>query len=242
MASIFSILLYSYNKGDRKKKEEIQPLHSYLFLLSISNYMILDFMFDFNCFSKISHQELQELYDESVMLHLSEYTCPNPDCMNEHISLSVSTKYTRYIYFDRDQSVSISIIVLKCPVCGAYHAVLPSFVLPFCSYSYPFIIKTLSLFYFGKNKRNKSKTCRDMHISRKTLEHFLSIFSFEFIRSLHQKKVRSLCNALIKLRRDTTPLFPFLSSYHSDGLIFLTAHIRRAFRFSFFHPPNKKMK
>lgn len=214
-------------------------MHSHLFLLSTSNYMILDFSFDFNDFS---NESFQKIYNDSVNLHLSAYTCPNPDCLNDHTQLTISTSYMRYIYLDCDFLISVFIIVLRCPVCGAYHSVLPVQLLPFSSFSYPFIMKTLFIYFFGQNKGNKSQACNDMHISRKTLEHFLSAFSFEFVRSLHRKKVYNLCNTLIRLHHDPTPLFPFLFNYLSDGMVFLTAHIHRAFCFSLLHPPNNRAK
>lgn len=208
-------------------------MHSHLFLLSLSNYMIHDSTLDFN---NLNENNCQKIYNDSDMLHLDDFHCPNPDCLNEHVSMCTSTSYMRYVYLDCNVVITLFIIVLKCPVCGTYHAVLPSFILPFSSYSYPFIMKTLFLFYFGKNKGNKTKICHHMQISRKTLEHFLSAFSFEYVRSMYHEKVFGLCNALIKIHHEPALLFPFLFSYHSDGLVFLTAHIKRSFHFAFFHP------
>lgn len=223
----------------KQKKRRDTPSKSILFLLSTSNYMILDYDINFNTFLSDS---FQSVYDSAVRSHLSAYTCPHSCHDGEHSGLVISNTYMRYIYLNSDQHILIRIIVLRCPVCGTYHAVLPSFLLPFYSYSYPFIMETLFQFYFGKLKQNKSQICRLLHISRKTLEHFLSVFSFEVVRSAHLLRSIRLFKMVIRMHHDKDILFPFLFRYHCIDLAFLTVHIQRHFVFIPFHPPNKKEK
>lgn len=62
----------------------------------------------------------------------------------------------------------INIVILKCPVCDHYHALMFSWIKPFSSYSYDFIMKVLADHY-GVFKGNKSKTAEHFGIDRRTV-------------------------------------------------------------------------
>ena len=139
---------------------------------------------------------------------------------------SLSSSYSRFYITspDRDASV-LSIPVLQCKVCGKFHAVLPFTVLPFCSYSYPFVLRTLSLFLFGSLRGNKTKVCNRMRISRHTLNHWIYLYSREQVR---RGTIRILLHAVhmknfdLKLFRDFILTFCSVGASSPPFLIFTT--------------------
>ena len=196
--------------------------------------MIIDFSFNFKSFSNST--DFQDAYDSHIRFFGSSFRCPNSECSNESL-LVFSTSYSRFLFLDENSSFSITISVFKCPTCGTYHAVLPAFLFPFSSYSYPFIMKTLRLFYYGPCKENKTLTCNNMHISRKVLNHFILLFSREeaddFYRSSTLKALHSL---LLKLKEHPNELFIFLRRFlHDRSRPFLIQFSARSFIFVVFH-------
>lgn len=110
----------------------------------------------------------------------SSFTCPSCHCIGH---LYKNTSYQRYYIHSHNASVAtLNITVLKCENCNHFHAILPYSAFPFYSYSYSFVLKTLSLFYFSEFRNNKSKVCNHMHISRDTLNRWLSFYSKEQTR------------------------------------------------------------
>lgn len=201
----------------------------------MSIYMILHFQIDFN---NIDPTSLQKYYDEYVSKHLPHFSCPNSVCTHEH-RLMIHSVYNRYVFLDSETCIILKIIVLMCPDCGTHHAVLPSFVLPFSSYSYPFIMHTLMLFFFGSCKGNKTKVCSIMNISRKVLNHFLFHFTQEDVRVQRRSEISSSLLDLIKNPCDKLEKFIYDYFIPDMKIIFLRTPILRYFHVNIFAPPNK---
>lgn len=194
--------------------------------------MILNFPINFNTFLESSYQSI---YDSFINKHQHSFACPNSNC--EHsTTLSFSTTYNRFIYLDVDMYIILNVAVSKCARCNTYHAILPAFILPYSSYSYPFIIKTLNFYFFGSLRGNKTKVCQFMHISRKVFNHFLSIFSLEEIRCLNSKMlIQNLKEAIHQLHKQPSSLYLFLLSFSNLNIIFLFIPSHRNLNFTFFN-------
>lgn len=194
--------------------------------------MILNFQLHFNTFCGSS---FQTSYDSYIHKHHQLFLCPNSICDHSSI-LTYSTSYSRYIFLDFNLHIILKVAVFKCPSCNSYHAILPSFLLPYSSYSLPFIIKTLYLYFFHNLRGNKSKVCQFMHISRKVLNHFLSLFSQEEIRCLHHKMmIHTLKQVIGQLHKHPSLLPSFLSSFSKLNMIFFFLPSHRNSNFSFFN-------
>lgn len=202
----------------RKRRPGQSPISSY----STSTYMILYFNSDFN---NLDYSSLQNNYTSFVSDHLHQFQCPNANCSHSS-HLCLCTTYKRYVVFDIDKYITLTICVVVCPSCGSYHAILPSFLLPFHSYTYPFILRILSLYFLN---RNKTKTCDIMHISRKVLNHLLTIFSKEEVRADKRNMDLSRLKAIIK--NPSNELQSFILDYLCpiEHIIFLLPCIHRAF-------------
>ena len=149
-------------------------------------------------------------------------------------------------FFSCHSPLILNIRVVKCEECGTYHAILPFFLLPFSSYSYSFIIKTLYLYFFGSIQGNKTKVCAAMNISRSVLNHMILMFSKEEVRSANKEinmmKLKSGLDRIMSKRQD---LYVFLLSFidcHNHILFLLTTIMIRSFHVAVFKPPNKSEK
>lgn len=189
--------------------------------------MILNFGYNFNTYS----DDFQEKYDRFVRKHLDSFICPNPDCSHED-NLVLSTSYFRDVLLDVACFFSLKTLVVYCPTCHHYHAILPASLIPYCSYAYIFVIKILYSFFFGQTKGNKTKTCNSLNIDRKVLNHFLSIYSREEVRSSHLNLINSkLDNLLLLLHKKRLDLFEFLLSFMmpENKILFLFMYTNQSF-------------
>lgn len=234
LLAVFLFLFIIILQGEKsKKKRKRRPGQSQVSSYSTSIYMILYFNSDFN---NLDYHSLQNTYDSFVSKHLMQFQCPNHDCPhNSH--LRYCTSYRRYVFYDIDSFITLNVSVFVCPDCGSYHAILPSFLLPFHSYTYTFIMSVLYLYFFGSSKGNKSRTCNAMHISRKTLDYFLNTYSKEEVRAAKRNIDTSRLKAALK--NHPTELHSFIIEYFcsSERIIFLLPDIRRFFLVIYFIPP-----
>lgn len=204
------------------------PISSY----STSNFMIPNFSIDFNTFCDSS---FQSTYDSYIKKHHSSFICPKNNC-DHPVSLTYAKSYYRYIFLDTDYYITLKVAVYKCSSCGSYHAILPAFLLPYSSYSYPFIIKSLYLFFFHSSRGNKTKVCEIMHISRKTFNHFLSLFSQEELRCLRNKLIsHKLKKIIYQVHKNLSYLYPFLSTLSKLDIICFLMPCRRNLSYTFYN-------
>lgn len=174
---------------------------------------------DCNCNSE--HEFAADFSDFVLNYDFSHTHCPACNVMGQ---LSLNTSYSRFYISSPDQNYSIlTIFVLKCEACGKYHSVLPFTLLPFCSYSYAFVLRTLSLFYFSSIKGNKSKVCSRMHISRCTLNNWLKCYSRE---QIFHEKIKALLIAIHEMKFSFYLFRVFLLTYcFNDTFAFLPIFI-----------------
>lgn len=78
-------------------------------------------------------------------------TCPA--CQSTGNCVTHKT-YDRYLVDYRHGKIECSIIqvtVIRCTSCGHYHAILPDVIIPYKSYSLPFILTVLGLYFSGRH-------------------------------------------------------------------------------------------
>ncbi|MGX8716086.1 MAG: DUF6431 domain-containing protein [Lachnospiraceae bacterium] len=138
--------------------------------------MINDFANDFNIMYN-DNKKYSEKYREYVdSLDLSRCSCPWCKAIGR---FKRETIYERYFINSTDEINNPDILcihVFRCDSCGHFHAVLPAFICPFSSYSYPFIIEALNEYYHGEYKGNCSRVSTVMGISRQTLSKWIRKF------------------------------------------------------------------
>ncbi len=133
--------------------------------------MIIDFTTDFNNYR-------EKILNNYTIL---SYTCPK--CGAKH-SFTRHGSYERNICFiDNYHNICeerICILRLKCSSCASTHAVLPKDVIPYCIYSFSFVIKVLSTYYL--ENRKILDICVSLSISFQLIYSFISKF-IEFLAS-----------------------------------------------------------
>lgn len=105
-----------------------------------NNYMIIDFNVNFNN------------YDEKILNYTGFFTYVCPSCGAIH-SLTRHAVYERNISFLQKNILfnkKLKILRLKCSSCEKTHAILPNDVIPYCIYSYSFMIKILTVHFLEK--------------------------------------------------------------------------------------------
>ena len=132
--------------------------------------MIIDFTVDFSN------------YKNKILNNYSffDYVCPK--CGAKH-SLTRHGSYERNICFIDNHNIceeKICVLRLKCASCNSTHAVLPNDVIPYCIYSFSFVIKVLGEYYLEDSKI--SDICTMFSISFQLIYSFISKF-IEFVNS-----------------------------------------------------------
>ena len=85
-----------------------------------------------------------------AMSEISIHDYPCPFCACNHPDWSKHASYERYlISFEHGRSVTYTVTVIRyrCPSCGHTHAILPEHLIPYSSYSLPFILSVLRDYY-----------------------------------------------------------------------------------------------
>lgn len=102
--------------------------------------MIIDFSVSFNSYK----EKILNKYD------FFQYKCPN--CGSTH-SFSRHATYQRNISFLLENKIlneKLEILRLKCTSCKTTHAILPNDIVPYCIYSYSFIMNILLKHFVDK--------------------------------------------------------------------------------------------
>lgn len=132
-------------------------------IVQTNNIMIIDFTVNFNN------------YDDRILKDYSiiTYTCPK--CGAKH-SLTRHGCYERNVFFidefDSIQDRRMLILRVKCSSCKSTHAILPNDIIPYCIYSFSFILKVLATYYSKKHK--VQEMCSNFSISFQVLYMFIS--------------------------------------------------------------------
>lgn len=127
--------------------------------------MIIDFNVNYNC------------YEEKILKSYTifDYICPK--CGARH-SLIRHGCYERNVCFINScKNVieeKITILRLKCNSCNSTHAILPNDIIPYCIYSFSFILNILLKYY--STEHNVLELSSNFNISFQTIYSFISKF------------------------------------------------------------------
>ena len=112
-------------------------------IVQTNNIMIIDFTVNFNN------------YDDRILKDYSiiTYTCPK--CGAKH-ALTRHGCYERNILLIDELGIiedrRMVVLRVKCSSCKTTHAILPNDIIPYCIYSFSFILKVLAAYYSGHHK------------------------------------------------------------------------------------------
>lgn len=116
-------------------------------------------------------------------------------------NLRVHCYYKRTLTdFIAGQTVSHEITVMRvvCDSCGSTHAILPDFIIPYCSYSLFFILRVLGEYFF--HLRTIEKLCERFSITVKQLYRWISLWNSHksqwlgFLADLEISSEKFLCS------------------------------------------------
>lgn len=133
--------------------------------------MIIDFTANFNNY-------IEKILNNHLFF---DYICPK--CGAKH-SFTRHGSYERNVCFmDKHNNIyeeRMCILRLKCRSCNSTHAILPNDIVPYCVYSFSFIINVLTKYYLKDNKI--VDICSLFPISFQLIYSFVSKF-IEFLNS-----------------------------------------------------------
>lgn len=101
-------------------------------------------------------------------------TCPVCESTG---NLQIHSYYKRYLIEFIDIRIvrhEITITRLQCDSCGSTHAVLPDFIIPYCSYSLFFILRVLGSYFL--HLCSVEKLCENFSITLKQLYKWITLF------------------------------------------------------------------
>ncbi|WP_395939534.1 DUF6431 domain-containing protein [Clostridium sp. DJ247] len=128
--------------------------------------MIIDFNVNYNN------------YNEKILNNYSIFYYICPKCGAKH-SLTRHGNHERNVCFiDDSQNVrdrKIIILRVKCSSCNSTHAILPNDIIPYCIYSFSFILNVLTEYY--SNEHRVLDICSKFSISFQILYMFILKFS-----------------------------------------------------------------
>ncbi|WP_010248725.1 DUF6431 domain-containing protein [Acetivibrio cellulolyticus] len=157
---------------------------------------------------------------------ISEFKCPC--CKTKHPDWKKHSQYNRYLVSFENGCVvyyQITVTRYQCSSCGHTHAILPESIIPYCSYSFLFILAVMRDYF------NRSITvtdiCAKYNISVSTLYSWKSLF-------LNQKKIwigllEDACTSSIQFLNSENLLYKLEEFFLIAGVSFLqNAHIKKA--------------
>lgn len=133
-------------------------------------------VFDLFCKLNLINLSAREAFLRA-MLAFNVHDHPCPFCSCAHPDWQEHASYERYlISFEHGHSVTYVIIIFRyrCPSCGHTHAILPEHLIPYSSYSLPFILAVLRDYY--TRPVTIEKLCSEYDISVSTLYAWHSLF------------------------------------------------------------------
>lgn len=209
--------------------------------------MINDFTGNFNIQFN-NNIQYSEIY-RNAMASLDLSSCSCPWC-NACGRFKRETTYSRYFINslnEIDHPDTLEIEVFECESCGHCHAILPAFICPFSSYSYPFITESLYEYFYGENKGNLSHVASMMGIPRQTLSRWLRKFEdghMEIRMTALRKQHKTIdVKQILSRIRGKRELFLFLADFLRLHLhMFLTSQnwFGTRFRYGSLMPQSNK--
>ncbi len=134
-----------------------------------NNIMIIDFTVNFND------------YNDKILknYNIINYTCPK--CGAKH-SLTRHGCYERNVLLIDElgniEDKRMVVLRVKCSSCKTTHAILPNDIIPYCIYSFSFILKVLAAYYSEQHK--VEEICSNFCICFQVLYMFISRLSIFF--------------------------------------------------------------
>lgn len=127
-----------------------------------NNIMIIDFNVDF------------KTYEEKILDNYGFFSYECPKCSAKHSLIRHGT-YERNISFFSEGSIcneKMKILRLKCTSCESTHAILPNDVVPYCIYSYSFMMNVVIDFFV--NEKSVLLLTKKYNISFQLIYSFIS--------------------------------------------------------------------
>lgn len=183
--------------------------------------MIIDFKINFNNYK-------QKILDNYSNLY---YSCPK--CGANHSLIRHGTYDRNLILLDASniiRELKFNVLRVKCKSCGSTHTILPNDIIPYCIYSFSFIITLLSKRYIYKEKI--TDISENLSVSFQMIYFFISkILKFLDSASIVLRNLGSYCVS------NLSSIIKFISTYNkfnnfSYQYFFFT---RRVFLMSKFH-------
>ncbi len=177
--------------------------------------------FQQNKLNSLSDLDIFNTYIESI--NISKLTCNS--CGAKH-SLKYLCNYTRHLVIYHNEHVSDNIVIVPrfiCKSCGCTHAILPSVIIPYKSYSFSFLISVLHDYIFKK-----------FHSIQLLLKHY-SLPQSTFYRilnnfKLHKKLWLGLLDSYLESNQNF--IFKFKSCAYIENENFISKFFNR-FKISF---------
>ena len=172
---------------------------------------------------KISSKSFFEKY--MAFFCVKAETCPT--CKSSG-NLNIHSYYKRNLIDFIDGQVihhTISITRTICESCGSTHAILPDFIIPYCSYSLFFILRVLSEYFL--HILSVEALCEKFHITSKQLYKWVKLFH------THEELYTSFINFMDKASGAFIFYLKHLDSYSAFASSFV-----KTFAFSFMQSHN----
>jgi hypothetical protein len=128
--------------------------------------MLIDFAVNFNN------------YTEKILENYSAFHYVCPKCGAKHAFTRHGSYDRNLCYIDDLKNIvdkRIKILRVKCSSCDSTHAILPNDIIPYCIYSFSFILNVLTGYYCDEHKI--LDICYNFSISFQILYIFISKFS-----------------------------------------------------------------
>ena len=146
---------------------------------------------------------------------LSSLDMPCPFCGAKHPAWSYHDSYDRYlISFERGTVVThqIDITRIICSSCGHPHAILPEIIIPYSSYSLPFVLSVLRDYYLSR--MTVQSLCDKYQISPSTL------YAWKRLFILHKKLWLGILQDIYQDALDFLSAIPSPNTSHELTLFF----------------------
>lgn len=189
--------------------------------------------------SSNSNLSLQQRYDlDFRQFNLSTCQCPYCHTVGR---MSPHHTYHRWVLASADTpSVHLRVTVLhcECKTCKhPYHAFLPDWICPFCSFTYTFLLQILGFFY-GQGNQHLQTTAKHFGLSRTTIRILIKRFSLEEWRILQTKLAQESKGSsrllALKLSESSSTFKSFFEDFfHVHSEPFFTRHFPPHSKWSF---------
>jgi hypothetical protein len=161
----YPLILFKIRKGEVPYQSFFSKSETNYKIVHTNDIMLIDFTVNFNNYTEKILENYSILY----------YICPK--CGAKHAFTRHGSYERNICYIDDLKNIvdrRIKILRVKCSSCNSTHAILPNDIIPYCIYSFSFIISVLTDYYSANHKI--SDICSNFSISFQILYMFISKF------------------------------------------------------------------